>query len=321
MEPGILYSGTLNRLLPVFLKKPSAMACIFGNVYGKLCFHRYLIPRRYKSKAFVANLCFFLAVELLIVIAFSACGQKKTDVYIPRREVSVYSEKSVPVVFPYQLFIQCDYGDFEFYNWDEKAVKFEITHRVRAGKTEDELAEMLKKFSTVTSEKAGRISFLCSYGGKDGNYQDTFSTVRIFMPGNPGAVEGTLKEGKLTFYDDLNCRLELDTGKADVEINRLKGIVEYTGKSGNLRISSGELYNGSSITTSTGNIRIKSYFECPGSYTFHTGTGIIDLGLPSDLNAVFESSGRVNTNEVSVSDASSRFLLKCGLGKINIHRF
>ena len=280
----------------------------------------YFILRGSKRKTCIHSICLMFVMQIFLIVVFSACDKNEANP-IPRREVSVYSERTIPAVSPYKLYIECDYGNFEFYNWERKEVKFEITNKVRAGRMDNELGKMLEKFRISTSEESGKINFICSYNGKGGNYQDTSSVVRIFMPGKPSSVECSLMQGKINFFDDLDCDLKLDVGKAEVEINRLKGVIKYTGKTANLRISSGELNTDSSIITSTGNIRIKSYFESPGSYTFNTGAGVIELNIPSELNAVFESNGRINGNEASVSDACSKFLLKCGLGKIDINRF
>ena len=280
----------------------------------------FFIWRKSKSRTCIFNLCPLLVVLISAIFFFSSCVNNDAKP-VPRREVSVYNERIIPAVSPYELSIECDYGNFEFYNWDKKEVKFEITHKVRAGRMKTELDKMLERFSISTSEEAGKISLKCSYNGKDGNYEDTFSVVRIFMPGKSSFIDCTLRHGKLKFFDDLNCGLKLDVGNAEVEINRLKGIIKYTGKTGNLRISSGEIYSDSSIVTSTGNIRVKSCFESPGQYTFNTGAGIIELDLPADLNAVIESNGKITANEASGSDPCSKFLLKCGVGKIDINRF
>jgi hypothetical protein len=254
------------------------------------------------------------------MLFFSSCA--KNDVKpAPRREVSIYTERTIPAASPYNLSIECDYGNFEFYNWDKKEVKFEITHKVRDGRRKPELDKMLERFKTSTSEEAGKIGLKCSYNGKDGNYEDTFTVVRIFMPAKSSFIDCTLSQGKLKFFDDLNCSLKLDVGNAEVEINRLKGIINYTGSIGNLRISSGVIYSDSSIVTSSGNIRVKACFESPGEYSFNTGAGIIELDLPEELNAVIESNGKCTANVASGADPCSKFLLKCGVGKININRF
>ena len=274
----------------------------------------------FKKKICIYGIYFLLVMQVLSIISFSACEKHESNTG-SRREVSAYSELTIPVVSSCNLDVECDYGNFEFYNWDKKEVKFEITYKVRGSRTKVELDKILKKFGTTVYEESGVIKFICSYKGPEGKYEDTFSVVKIFMPGRTSSVECALKQGKLNFLDDLDCDLKIDVGKAEVEINRLKGGIRYNGKSANLRISSGVLKNNSSIITSTGNIRIKSFFENPGSFAFNTGTGIIELTIPLDLNAVFESNGRIDSVQAVSSDAVSTFLVKCGLGKININRF
>ncbi len=319
MGPGILFYEALELLLLIFRKVQAAIGFIFKKISGKLVFRRCFFLHKPQRRT-ILDLSLLFLIQISIVFLLSSCGKQETEP-MPRREVSIYSERTVSTVSPYRLAITCDYGNLEFYNWDRKEIKFEVTHKVRAGRTEEELQSMLEKFRIKTSEKNGNVSFLCGYNGKEGKYEDTFSLIRIFMPEKPGAVECKVAQGKMNFFDDLNCDLNLEVGKTEVEINRLKGVIKYTGKNGNLRISSGELNSNSSITTTTGNIRIKSDFETPGNYSLNTGTGIIELDIPSSLNAVFENNGRTDATEASSGEDCSQFLLKCGVGKIDIKRF
>lgn len=279
----------------------------------------FFILHKRRERIYLLSLCLLL-IQILIIVFFSSCSKNDVEP-IPRKEVSVYSEKTITAVSPFKLDMDCDYGNFEFYNWNRKEVKFEITHKVRANMLENDLDNMLEKFKVLVSDEAGKIDFICNYNGKGGKYEDTFSVVRVFMPERPSSVECTLTQGKLKFFDDLDCDLNIDVGQAEVEINRVKGGVKYTGKSGNLRISSGEINSNSSIITSSGNIRIKSDFESPGSYTLNTGAGIIELAIPKELKAVFDSNGRINADEASKYDICSKFLLRCGMGKINIIKY
>ncbi|NJD01873.1 MAG: hypothetical protein FIA99_04590 [Ruminiclostridium sp.] len=280
----------------------------------------YNILHKFKNKTCIQSICLLLAVQVFSIAVFSSCEENVTKP-VSRREVSAYSERTIPVLSPYKLSIECDYGNLEFYNWGREEVKFEITNKVRADGMRNELGKMLEKFRIRASKESGEIDFICSYNGKGGKYEDTFSDIRIFMPGKPSSVECTLIQGKLNFFDDLDGYLKLNAGKAEVEINRLKGVIEYSGKSGSFRISSGEIKSNSSVVTETGNIRIKSGFESPGSYTFGTGAGVIQLDLPSNLNAVFNNNGKFYADKASSTGPNSKFFLRCGLGKIDINRF
>lgn len=272
-----------------------------------------------KKKISISGAYLFLIIQALSIISLTGCRGQNPEA-MPR-EVSVYNESIMPAVLPLQLHMECDYGKIEFYNWYKKEVKFEITHKVRKSGTDEELGKLLGRFRTDASNEAGMINFLCRYKGREGNYSDTFSIIKVFIPVKTGLIQCNLKKGKLVFLDDLYCDLKIDVGEADVVINNLKGGILYTGNTGNLRISAGKIKNNSSVFTTIGNIRIKSFFESSGIYSFSTGTGIIELAIPSELHAVFESNGSKDPDEDADASAVSTFLLKCGLGDIKISRF
>ena len=261
-----------------------------------------------------------LVLSLVFIAILTACGVKAVD-NTHRTEAGSYFEKTVDVQLPLQMDFQCDYGKIEVFNWDKAAVKFEITNKVRGSLSDQELQKRLEKFRTDISYDGSRLFFKNAYKGKDGRYEDTFSEMYVYLPRRVMSMEYGLRQGTLKFVDDLNCDLKISVENARVEINKLAGGINYTGKAGSLRISAGEIRNNSNIAIDNGIIRIKSFFETPGNFAITTGTGIIELELPAGLPAVFDSNGRVEEDGAVNEGSTSKFILKCGLGKIDVKRF
>lgn len=264
---------------------------------------------------------FILAIMILLYCGLVTACNKVNGETFPRREVSLYIERIISVPPLFSLDVECDYGNIEFYNWDRQEIKFEITHKVRDSKPVSQLEMMLERFKTSTGENQGSVKFSCSYKGKEGSYEDTFTVIRVFLPDKPVTVSCRLQQGRLSFLDDLETVLLIDTGNTDVKINRLKGTVKYNGENGSFNIDSGFINSKSSIVTKNGNIKIKADFENPGLYKINTGTGIIALDLPESLDAVFESNGSIDTEESTNTIVCSKFLIKNDIGKVEINRF
>ena len=280
-----------------------------------LCF-----GKRFDSKIII-KVYLLLFLSLTVFFCISACNNKDSGEGYPRREVSAYSEKTINTAPQFSLDMECDFGNLEFYRWERQEIKFEVTHKVRESKPVDELSKLLGYFSIKATEKAGKVSFICNYKERGGKYENTFSVVRVFLPRKPVSVNCRLIQGRMTFYDDLETILKLDAVKAEININKLTGKVNYTGDDTYFNISAGYINSNSSVVTKNGNIRIRADFEIPGTYTINTGTGIVALDLPESLNAVFENNGMIDTPESTESAVCSRFLIKQNVGKVDISRF
>ena len=264
--------------------------------------------------------------KLLLIVAVALCtalsGCKGSVVENgPKKEVSAYSEKIIEADIPLQLVLDCENSSIEVYSWNRNEVKFEMTKRIKGRESKDNLFKLLNGFNIFTNKESGRINLICRYKGNSGKFAECLLGLKVFIPKKTNRIDCTQKTGKLKFIDDLHCNLNINTDSVVVEINRLEGRLVYKTKSGDLRISAGVIETDSFAQAIDGNIRIKGQFREAGSYSFKTGTGIVGLCLPDDLNAAFENLGQVETCNFIKGDYPAKFKLESKIGKIEISKF
>ena len=263
----------------------------------------------------------FLQIMGLIIlcIALTACRSVDSSTE-PRQEVSSYEERIIDANLPVQLKLDCDYGEFEVYNWDRKQVKFEITRRIRGSKKKELLEKQLDKQKIEIQKEEKLISLKGKAGVESADYPDCCVVVRIYVPRRVVEIDCYLVEGQMRFLDDMKCNLKISAKKADVEVNSLEGNIKYIADEGWVRISAGELGKDSGIWTGKGNIFVAAACIEGGEYTMDTGNGMIRLEIPKDMEAVFEYLGadeNINSQEIT---NPARFKLRSGIGKIEVIR-
>lgn len=261
-------------------------------------------------------------ITIMICIILGACSSDAREAGV-RQEASSYEEKIVDVKLPVQLSMDCDYAEIETYSWDREQVKFEITRRIRGNSSRQKLADKLDKLETKIVKKDNQVGITGSCRLKDADYPDSCLELRIYTPRKMSNISCSLKKGKIKLFDNIKCNVDFKVTDASLEINSLQGRITYKGDKGMIRISSGELYSGSSIQVGKGSVEIKASCKEGGEYFVDAGDGFIKLELPSAIKAYFDYPGSDQlgqTDETEGSESRARFRLKSGIGKIEINR-
>lgn len=259
-----------------------------------------------------------LLIPAALTFILTSCGGAP----LPRLEVSSYTEKTLEVGLPLHMDIDCESGTTEVYSWNRKEVKLEFTRTVRGNAERSELEKRLEGFDidVGNDRTAGKLAlktrFKGGYGGTEGVLD-----IKLYIPKKTSGFSLVQKSGRLAFLDNFNGDLDIKAGKLSLDINKLKGKLTCKLDSGDLRVTAGELESESDVLIAKGNIRIKASYESPGSYSFKTGFGMLELCLPENTNAVFDTYGLAEAADFSAGENPSKFRLECGLGKINISKF
>jgi hypothetical protein len=261
-----------------------------------------------------------LPLMAAIIMITSGCSSQNISVG-PKREVNEYIEKTILATGLPGLDISIDSGNIEFYSWEKKEVKLEITKRVRGLYTEEFLKKKLGDFNIDIKEDDSKISFKSTYKGSIKNPIDRSTDVRVYVPRKTGSIDCNLKLGKIKFYDDVKCDLGFKIDMANVDINRLVGKLTLNADMCDLKVSGGRLFDDSSVKINMGNIYIKSEFEDEGIYTFDTGMGSLEVNLPDGSPVSFECIGSLEVNEFSKVGYPSKVSLRSGMGKIAVRKY
>lgn len=238
----------------------------------------------------------------------------------PKREVSAFIRQSAETAPKADLEIDGDYGALELFAGTGKELIYEATEKIRGKLTEEKLSERLKKFEIKHSTVKNNTSILFRYNGPDPDPIDTKIDMKIYLPNDISSLTIKLNTGRIKFHDDLNCKLSLDLGYVNTEINYFKGILEMDADMGDLKIGNGRISPNSSVKTGAGNLVIKSIME-RGEYSFETGLGNIELSLPYYTALKLDYSGNIRTNEFENSNGGVVVLARSKIGEISIKKF
>lgn len=260
-----------------------------------------------------------LLAFFLFSCLFCSCDSWK-PAYKPVSEVSAYSEKVLEAALPLSLNLECEKGTLEIYNWEKSEVKFEITRKITGTQNKSLLERQLEDFQIEMKKDRETLSFFGRQKRIFGSRGEGRLEVKVFIPRRTVRIYCRMREGTLRCLDDLNCRLEVDAGTIHAQINNLEGLLLFKAEKGDLRVSSGNLENGSMAAVKQGNLRIRSQWEEPGEYSVETGTGMLELQLPAEQHAEFLTSGVAELDEFKQGDFAARFKLTSGAGEIRVKK-
>lgn len=265
----------------------------------------------------------FIVITLITVfICFFVlgCGIKE-EIWGTKREVVSYGERILEIERSPEISINLDSGNIEIYSWRENSVKFEITERVRGMEEKEVIEKKLKNFSIFTENENNIILISIKYEGVINNPADIFTDLRVYIPQKIRLLDCKLDIGKIKIYDDLRCMLKLNVDTVNVNINRFEGILAFSARMGDLRVSGGKILKGSTINTGMGNILIKAEIESSGDYHFGTGVGNIELSLPEKSNFMLQCEGNLRKNEFLYNQKGALVMINNQMGEITVEKY
>ncbi len=257
----------------------------------------------------------FAAIFLAVSLIFTGCTGPKPQTYT-KKESSSYWEELVELSGVPELHIEIDSGHLEIYSWERKAVKLEITKRIRSAENDTADKDKFKNFYSDVERHDNNIFFKSAYKGKIRGTDLAEVNLRAFIPRKVSEISCKIQRGSIKLFDDLKCDFTAELGTVSTEIKYFEGNMNLEADSGSLRIEDGRIRGGMSVSIDTGNIYIKSSIDERGKYTLSTKAGNIDVRLPADSKVSFDNVGTVEVNEFTVNTYDTKIKLDSGIGRI-----
>ncbi|MDP4092568.1 MAG: hypothetical protein Q8920_04335 [Bacillota bacterium] len=263
---------------------------------------------------------FPLVLSLLFCLLFYGCSQEVIAVG-PKTELTASSEKILNVSQALNLSVNCDYANIEFYSWDKKNIKFEITKFVRGLRTNQKLKNELDNIKTGVVQDGANISFTSVCSGNIKSPSDTGINLIVYLPKKIDALYYKLDTGSVKFHDDIACKqLKANVSAVNTEIKGFKGAINFTGDAANLRIENGRIAGNSSVKINMGNLYVTASYSEGSSYTFETEMGVIELTAPEASQISFETQGSVDINEFAGASYPTVIKVVNSMGRITIRK-
>ena len=261
-----------------------------------------------------------LYILLFLLIIVSGCVEEKA--VIPKHGASMYDDLSINLSKTTKtLDLSIDSGNLQIYCWDKKVVKVEAKHTIRDSKTNEELEELLKKYTIIPEEKDNTLFFKVEYDGTIENPQDIYTDIKLTIPKQINVLNISHQFGSIIIRDRFEGDIIADLDYVNSEIKSFKGQLIYECDNGNLRVNSGKLSNQSYVDINSGNIYIKA--QCPekSKYFFKTRAGNIDLYFPVDSNIKLNSTGTVNNNQFVENEGDIEVEAFAKMGNISLNGY
>lgn len=263
-----------------------------------------------------------ISLYILIFCMFlvGGCGDK--DIVTIKHGVSQYKNSTIEINKAINdVDITIDSGKLKIYLWDKMEIKFVAKHTIRGSKTIEELEKQLDRYS-IMSEKQGKVFlFKVDYKGKIIDPQDIYTDIELTIPRRIKKINISEQFGSLTVEDKFEGDIVAKLDSVNSEIKMLKGKLVYEGKSGNLRLNSGRLLNGSCVEINSGNIYIKTECQEKSKYLFQTETGNIELNFPISSKVLLESFGTVQNNQFAGMEGNIEVKTSTNMGKISVNGY
>lgn len=261
-----------------------------------------------------------LCILFLMLTIISGCQNENTA--IPKRGTSMYDDSLINLSKDTRTIdIDLDSGNLQIYCWENKKIKLEVKHTIRDNKTNEELEELLKKFSIESKEKDNTLFLKADYDGTIKKPQDIYSDIKITIPKQIKNLNVTQQYGNIIIRDKFEGNIEAELDCVNSEIKSLKGQLLFECNKGNFRLNSGKLINESYVNINSGNIYVKAQCQEKSNYSFKTKNGNIRLYFPIDSNIKMNSTGTVNNNQFDGIDGDIEVKACTKIGKISVNGY
>lgn len=257
---------------------------------------------------------------ILQLLILSACTDTKVEAG-SKVEVSAYEERTIEVKAPQVLEVSCEAGNIDVFTWDKKLAKFEITKKIRGCIEKNTLKEKINDFDIEIKEKQNKVFFKSTFKSRDKNYLEGSTNITVYLPKNLYGLNWKQNSGNIRFLDEIKGVLDFDLKSANLEINKMDGIINVKGDQGNVRISGGRISGQSAICQNYGNIKVKAELEEGGKYELKTEVGNIDLYLPEDSQVSVESVGTLEINEFYSPSDPAQVRISSSMGNLSVRKY
>ena len=227
-----------------------------------------------------------LYILIILIAIITGCGSDKDAVTI-KHGVSQYKNSSVEITKGIDTInINVDSGNLQIYFGDKRELEFEVKHTIRDFKTNKELEKLLKEYTISSKEQKNTLLFTVDYKDKIKSSQTIFSDIKLTISRRIKKINISQQHGSLTFEDKYEGDIAAKLDYVNSEIKAMEGKLIFDCGTGNLRLNSGKLLNGSLVDINSGSIYVKAECMDTSKYSFKTQKGNIVLNFPvsSDIS-------------------------------------
>jgi hypothetical protein len=258
-----------------------------------------------------------LFIIFLLIIFITACGAKNVE--FPKhsacqfRNGSIKLEKGIK-----KLDIRIDSGNLKIYCSDNNEIKYETKHNVRGNKSNDELQNLLKKYSIKSYLKNKTFYFSVGYGDKIKKSQDFFTDVELTIPRSITSLNINQKVGSVVIEDRFEGDIKAILDSVNSEVKSMNGHLIWKCGTGSFRLNAGKLSGDSKVETESGNISVKAECQKDSQYYFKTDVGNVDLSFPTNSDISINSFGTVKANQFTGIQGDTKVTASTKMGRISI---
>jgi len=261
-----------------------------------------------------------LYILIILMVIITGCGDKATATL--KQGAYLYKNSSIEITKGINAIdINMDSGNLQIYCWDKMEIKFEAKHTVRDNKTNEELQKLLKKYSITSKELENTFFFDVDYKDKIKSSQDIFTDIKLTIPRRIKKINISQQMGSLIIEDKYEGDIAAKFDSVNSEIKSMNGQLVYECETGNLRLNSGKLSNGSYAQINSGNIFVKAECQEQSKYSFKTQAGNVELSFPVGSNILLESFGTVQNNQFTGIKGNIKIETSTKMGKISVNGY
>lgn len=263
-------------------------------------------------------LIFLFAISVFLL----TCGCSSQQEVFPKHSVYKYGDKSIEITKEIKsINLTIDSGNVQIYCWDKNEIRYEAKHTARGNKTEESLQKLLRRYRITAQKIDSELKLNIAYDGKINNAQDFYTDLKVTIPRRVKTLDIHQQIGTLRVEDKIEGQLLLKMDSVNCEIGDLKGLIKVNNESGNVRLNSGKIADGSTIDVKIGNIYIKAECENESKYSFATDVGNIELNFPVSSTISLKSYGSVEHNQFAGIDGNIHIDTSTRMGKITVNGY
>lgn len=261
-----------------------------------------------------------LCIVLSVLLLFSACGTENSA--FPKHSVYGYHNGSIKVNKETKtLDISIDSGNLEIYCWDKNEIRYEAKHIARGNKSDEELQNLLKKYSIKSNQKEKTISLSVTFAYKIKKAQDFLTDIKVTIPRSIRNINLKQKVGSIIIEDKFDGNISGNLDFVNTEIKEMNGKLIWKCDTGSFRLGSGKLLADSTVNIEAGNISVKAECQRNSQYSFKTDVGNVELNFPVDSDITVDSYGTLQNNQFTGIDGDIKVEASTKMGKISVNGY
>lgn len=262
-----------------------------------------------------------LYILIILIAIITGCGSEKASI-TTKNGISQYKNSSIEIAKGTDtLNINVDSGNLQIYCGDKNEIKFELKHTIRDYKTNEALEKMLKKYSITSKEQKNTLFFTVDYKDKIKNTQSIYTDIKLTISRHIKKINISQQLGSFTIEDKYEGDIAAKLDFVNSEIKSMEGQLLFECGTGNLKLNSGKLLNGSRVDINSGSISVKAECQEQSKYLFQTQKGNVELNFPVNSNILLESFGTVQNNQFTGMEGNIEIETSTKMGKISVNGY